>query len=91
MPKMPPPNPPCDGYDERDSVRRTDCRPECGTHNNGHKADAEDEEDDASEAAEAVEVTLAGVEDAVRLRGKFRKSGVVLPSVRPFVSQRAIF
>ena len=68
-----------------------DCGPEYGTHNNGHKADAEVEEDDAAEAAEGVEATLVGVEDAVRLRGKFRKSGVVLPSVRPFVSQRAIF
>ena len=36
--------PPRDGYDERDS--------DGGTHNNGHKADAEDEENEAGEAAE---------------------------------------
>ena len=57
-----------------------------GTHNNGHKADAEDEGDDAAEAPEvALEVvTPAGVEDAVRLRGNFRKSGDgdLLPSAR---------
>ena len=48
-----------------------------GTHNNGHKADAEDE------AGEAAEVALADVVDAVRLRGNFRKSGaVLLPSAR---------
>ena len=50
-----------------------------GTHNNGHKADAEDEE---YEAGEAAEVALADVVDAVRLRGNFRKSGALLPSVR---------
>ena len=67
--------PPRDGYDERDS--------DGGTHNNGHKADAEDEAAEAAESVLLEVVTLAGVEDAVRLRGNFRKSGaVLLPSVR---------
>ena len=62
-----------------------------GTHNNGHKADAEDEAAKAAEVALLLEAALVGVEDAARLRGNFRKSGAVLPSVRRFVSQRAIF